>query len=263
MWKKLTDQTGYQVALPKPPERIISLVPSQTELLQDLGLGEKVVGITKFCVHPEEWFRGKPRVGGTKNPRIGTIRDLAPDLVIANKEENRKEDVEAIRQFCPVWTSDVQTIEQALAMIRQVGEITDREEEAARIAGQIGEGLGKIVRRPGRVAYLIWKDPWMAAGSETFIDSVMATCGWENVFGGRERYPEVSLEEMKASSPEVLLLSSEPYPFKIRHLEYLRLHLPNADIRLVDGEMFSWYGSRMRLLPGYLEGLGGRIEDRG
>jgi len=247
-----TDQLGATVSLPGIPRRIVSLVPSQTELLFDLGLEEEVVGITKFCVHPESWFRSKARVGGTKQVHVDKVRALQPDLVIANKEENLKEDVDAIRAFCPVWTSDITDISSALEMISGIGEITGRGAEASRIREKIQRGLAAIVPNPRKVVYIIWKDPFMAAGGDTFIHAMLDACGWDNLLAGQRRYPELSLEELKALAPEYVLLSSEPYPFKTKHLEDLSKVLPESKILLVDGEMFSWYGSRMLQFSNYV-----------
>lgn len=254
-----SDATGYSVTLAGPAQRIVSLVPSQTELLHDLGLDAEVVGITRFCVHPPEWRRTKSRIGGTKDVRVEQVRSLAPDLVIANREENVKEQVEALRGFCPVWTSDVNDLPGALEMILSIGRLTGREGEAGNMARSIDDGFAAIGRyeRPARTAYLIWKDPWMAAGGGTFIDDMMRRCGFSNVFADRPRYPVTSLDELAASGAQRVLLSSEPYPFRERDLEAVRQELPRAEVSLVDGEMFSWYGSRLRETARYLMGLSG------
>jgi ABC-type Fe3+-hydroxamate transport system substrate-binding protein len=255
MWKITIDQTGYELKLENIPRRIISIVPSQTELLYHLGLEEEVVGITKFCVHPEAWFRSKTRVGGTKTLDIAKVIDLDPDLVIANKEENTKEDILALRAVCPVWTSDIQTVPDALAMMREVGSITGMAAEAEQLVGEIETAFGHIKPVGCRSAYLIWKNPYMAAGGDTFINAMMNVANLENVFGELPRYPAVSIEELKLANIELLLLSSEPYPFKMRDIEELNKVLPQARIVLADGEMFSWYGSRMREFPAYLNGM--------
>jgi len=252
-----TDATGAAVVLDGPARRIISLVPSQTELLHDLGLGPEVVGITRFCVHPADWRRDKPRVGGTKDVRVERVRELAPDLVLANREENVREQVEAIRAFCPVWTSDISTLEEALGMIRAVGRLTGRAEAAAGMTDLIRQAFDTIPTPPRRrrTAYLIWKDPWMAAGGATFIDDMLGRCGFDNVFADRPRYPATDLGELADLGAELVLLSSEPYPFRARDLSALREELPGADVRLVDGEMFSWYGSRLLKAARYLSNL--------
>lgn len=257
MWINTIDQTGFRVILPQPPLRIVSIVPSQTELLYDMGLGDEVVGITKFCVHPEAWFRGKTRVGGTKNVHIDRVEALKPDLILANKEENTLSDVEALRKICPVWTSDISTIGEALEMIRVLGTLVNRAEQAHGLAARIAAGIESVRQEKGsglakkRVAYLIWKKPYMAAGGDTFIHAMLEVLGLENVLAGRSRYPVVTEEELMAAGVEAVLLSSEPYPFKMKDIEELAQVLVKVEIRLVDGEMFSWYGSRMQYFPEY------------
>lgn len=248
------DALGYEVGLPGPARRIVSLVPSQTELLHDLGLDAEVVGITRFCVHPPQWRRTKTRIGGTKDVQVERVRSLTPDLVIANREENVQVQVEAIRGFCPVWTSDVNDLTGALEMILSVGRLTGKAAEAGRMVQSITKAFA-VPGKPERsipTAYLIWKDPWMAAGGDTFIHDMMRRCGFDNIFANRPRYPVTSLSELSESGVELVLLSSEPYPFRERELEAVRRELPRAEVRLVDGEMFSWYGSRLLESAGYL-----------
>ncbi len=245
-----------QITVPKEPQRIVSLVPSQTELLYDLGLGERVVGITKFCVHPEEWFREKARVGGTKNVHFDRVRDLAPDLIIANKEENDEAQVRALESLAPVWVSDIKTLPEAVEMIRQVGVLTGTRRKAEEIATGIETAFRNLktgTRR--RAVYGIWRGPWMWAGEDTFISDLMGRAGWENALAGRQRYPEATLEEIAELKPEAVLLSSEPYPFKEAHIAEVKAVLPAADVQLVDGEMFSWYGSRLLRAAPYLQAL--------
>ncbi|MCD6013833.1 MAG: ABC-type Fe3+-hydroxamate transport system, periplasmic component [Flavipsychrobacter sp.] len=257
----ITDMLGNVVTLNYPPKRIISFVPSQTELLFDLGLDEEVVGITKFCVHPETWFRSKKRIGGTKTVHIDIVRSLQPDLIIANKEENTKEQVEELSALYPTWVSNIQTIEEGLQMIQEVGILVGKEEQANTIVQDIRQGfsaLTKPLRQAKdnkRVAYFIWRNPWMCAGGDTFISDMLSTMGWYNVLADRMRYPEVTLDELKGKNVDVVLLSSEPYPFKDPHIAEIKEALPNAEVKLVDGEMMSWYGSRMRLATEYVKTL--------
>lgn len=256
----ITDQTGREIMLNPLPKRIISLVPSQTELLYDLGLEEEVVGITKFCIHPDSWFRTKTRIGGTKNIKPELIRQLQPDLIIANKEENVKEQVEALAEDYPVWISDIHELEGSLDMIRRVGAITGREEKGRLLADRIEAGFRRLPHLLPHhetipVAYLIWRNPWMTIGQDTFIHDMLARCGLTNVFGHTNRYPAISLEDLKASGCRWLLLSSEPYPFKQQHVEELQAELPETVIKLVDGEFFSWYGSRLLGAPDYFRTL--------
>lgn len=245
-----TDQLHRSIEIPAwPPRRIVSLVPSQTELLADLGLGNEVVGITKFCVHPEKWFREKTRVGGTKTLNFEKIKSLKPDLIIGNKEENERAQIEELAANFPVWMSDVKTLEDAYDMIRRVGELVGKAVEAKNLIEKIKNQFAvqsptSNVQRQ-RVAYFIWRKPWMVAGSDTFIDEMLRLAGFENVFAHKNRYPEISLEELAEARLEVILLSSEPYPFAAKHFGPLQEKCPNARIELVDGEMFSWYGSRL------------------
>lgn len=260
MSRMITDMTGRQVLLPEVPKRIVSLVPSQTELLYDLGLDEEVVGITKFCIHPEPWFRSKRRVGGTKTVHRHIIDELHPDLIIANKEENTREQIEELASVYPVWISDITTVEHALQMIKQVGIITGREVAATELVRAIAAGFAglPIASHQRRVAYYIWKDPWMCAGGDTFISDVITKMGWLNVCEHLARYPEVSLQDLQALQPDLVLLSSEPYPFKDKHIAEITAAVPCAEVKLVDGEMFSWYGSRMRHAIPYLSELATR-----
>jgi ABC-type Fe3+-hydroxamate transport system substrate-binding protein len=253
-----TDMLGRIMDVPAQPRRIVSLVPSQTELLADLGLEEEVVGITKFCVHPEAWFRSKPRVGGTKQLSLEKVEALRADLIIANKEENERAQIERLAQVAPVWVSDIGTLPEALDMISRVGRLCCREAQAADIRSGIEAAFALFAKQgkeKRRVAYAIWRNPWMWAGAGTFIHDMMERCGWENVFGGTQRYPEMSLEDLKQLHPELILLSSEPYPFSEKHLPELAAAFPEAKLALVDGEMFSWYGSRLLKAPEYLARL--------
>lgn len=255
--RSFTDMMGREVMIPYPPRRIVSLVPSQTELLYDLGLEEEVVGITKFCVHPDSWFRNKTRVGGTKQLHTDKIKELQPDLIIANKEENLEEQVRELAHDYPVWVSDIKSIEDGLEMIRAVGELVDKEEQANSLARDIATGF-EMLQQAGekkRVIYFIWREPWMSVGGDTFISNVIETIGWENALKELVRYPEITLEESAAHKPDIILLSSEPYPFKEKHIEEVKAAIPGAEVLLVDGEMFSWYGSRMLKAIPYLSEL--------
>jgi ABC-type Fe3+-hydroxamate transport system substrate-binding protein len=256
-----TDALGRAVTLEAPPRRIVSLVPSQTELLADLGLDAEVVGLTRFCVHPEGWKARKEIVGGTKALRLDRIAAVRPDLVLANREENEREGVEAVAATgIPVYVTDVATVEDALAMIRTVGRLVDREARAEALAEEIEAGFATLEEaEPIRAAYFIWRRPWMAAGGDTFISDVMRWAGLVNVFGDRDRYPEVTAEEVATARPYVLLLSSEPYPFKAEHAAELAATMGVPAV-LVDGELFSWYGSRMRAAPPYLRALRARLQ---
>lgn len=251
------DQLGNTVDIPAFPQRIISLVPSQTELLFHLGLDARVSGITKFCVHPETWFRSKTRIGGTKTVKTDLIGQLQPDLILANKEENKKDQVETLQQLYPVWISNVHDFGSALDMIAGVGEITGTAEKASEIISTIRASFAKLKTQNTKLktAYLIWRNPYMTIGNDTFIHDMLTRCGLENIFTHQTRYPETSIEELRKKNCELLLLPSEPYPFKENHVAELQEQLPNTKILLCDGEMFSWYGSRLLESPTYFKHL--------
>ncbi len=255
------DQMGRLVGAPEHPKRVISLVPSQTELLHDLGLGDRVVGITKFCVHPVEWLRTKPRVGGTKKVDLAKVRALKPDLIIGNKEENAQADIADLEREFPVWMSDVRDLEGALGMIEQVGRVTGTTERAQTLCKGIQAAFGALepLAQQPTAAYFIWKDPWMLAGKHTFIHAMMLRCGFNLPIGIGERYPEVTAPELASMKPSVALLSSEPYPFGERHIGAVNKVLPGIPVELVDGEMFSWYGSRLLHAPPYFRQLMERL----
>ncbi|TPE43766.1 helical backbone metal receptor [Pontibacter mangrovi] len=248
---------GHQITLPQPPQRIVSLVPSQTELLFDLGLADRVVGVTKFCIHPKERVKQKAKIGGTKNFHFDKIDELQPDLIIGNKEENYKEGIAQLQQKYKVWMSDIYTLEDALEMLRQVGQLTGTEARAAELEQGIKYGFGQLqpVQPSIKTAYFIWRKPYMAVGSRNIIDHMLRRCGFVNAFADLERYPEISPEELQQADPQLILLSSEPYPFKEKHVAEFQELCPQASIKVVDGEMFSWYGSRLLHAPVYLQGV--------
>ena len=250
------DQLGRTITLPDKLRRIISTVPSQTELLSFLGLDDKVIGITKFCVHPREWRKSKNSIGGTKSLKLDIIDSLHPDLIIANKEENTKEQIDELLLRYPVWISDVNDLEDACAMISSIGEMTSTENKAVVLINDIQKSFKSINRLPGIPAsYLIWRNPYMTIGGDTFIHDMLKRCGLTNIFSDRERYPVINIDDIKRKGCKILLLPSEPFPFKRKHIEELSPHLPGVKIFLVDGEMFSWYGSRLLQAPGYLKTL--------
>lgn len=253
----LTDQLGRVVTLKNAPSRIISLVPSQTELLYYWGLEESIVGITKFCTHPADKVNLKTKVGGTKQLDIELIRSLNPDLIIANKEENERLQLEALMNDHSVYVSDPHNLDTALGMIADIGLLTDREKLAGELSAEIEKQFAALheVQFAGQsVAYLIWRKPYMVAGNGTYINDMLTRCGLVNVFD-QQRYPVMSDEMLLSAKPQLILLSSEPYPFKQKHIDEFAQLLPNAIIKLVDGEMFSWYGSRMLYAPEYFISL--------
>ncbi|MEO0557569.1 MAG: helical backbone metal receptor [Bacteroidota bacterium] len=250
------DALERPVRLHEPPLRIVSLVPSQTELLADLGLDDEVVGLTRFCVHPADWKARKTIVGGTKTVNVDRVAALKPDLVIANKEENVREQVDALAEHVPTYVTDVSTVADASAMIRTVGALVGRAETALELAETIDGGFAELSPSPRqRAAYLIWRDPWMTVGGDTFISDVMGYAGFDNVYADTTRYPTVTLPNLRSRQPDVILLSSEPFPFREPHIEEVQAAVPEAEITLVDGEVFSWYGSRMRNAPPSLRTL--------
>jgi iron complex transport system substrate-binding protein len=250
--KNYTDQIGNTITLASTPMRIVSLVPSQTELLFDLGLEDRIVGITKFCVHPYHLKSTKKIIGGTKKVHIEKIRLLQPDIIIANKEENTEEIVAAMQAIAPVWVSNVITVGDSLQMIEEFGKIFAVRTSASQWVNKINYGLEDLNRYMAdkevkKAAYFIWKDPYMAAGGDTFVNEMLKLNKFENIYEGRDgRYPEVIVQKMKIQGdPQVLLLSSEPYPFKDEDAFELGRHTHHAQTIFADGEMFSWYGSRL------------------
>ena len=250
-----TDQLGNRIVFKQTPQRVISLVPSQSEYLWDLGLNDRLVGITKFCVHPRVMYRKVKRVGGTKNLNISAIRALKPDLIIGNKEENDKTQIELLAKEFPVWMSDILTFNDAFEMMQSLASVLDRKlvgrdiVKKSRLAVKKSENI--FLRK--KVVYFIWKDPYLCAGKETFIHEVLGQCGLKNVLASKVRYPEISLAELKKLKPYYCFLSSEPFPFQQKHISEIQAALPDTKIVLVDGEMFSWYGSRLVHLFDYLQ----------
>ena len=259
------DQLNNSIVLDFYPKRIISIVPSQSELLWDLGLRDELVGITKFCIHPKEMFDSIERVGGTKTLNIEKIRALKPDLIIGNKEENSKADIEILMQKYPVWMSDIKTLEDALQMIESIANITQTNQKCKQlidIINQEFEFLPQANQSKKRIAYFIWNKPMMVAGKENFINHLLTKLGFENVFANQllspqisYRYPQITTTELAAAAPEIIYLSSEPFPFKEKHIQQFKAICPQAEIKIVDGEMFSWYGSRLALAPSYFKTL--------
>lgn len=261
---QFTDQLGRTISLPIPPQRIISLVPSQTELLFDLGLDEEVVGVTRFCVHPAQKCRTKTIIGGTKQFNFEAIARLQPDLILGNKEENYREGIEELRQSYPVWLSDITTLEDACAMISSVGAMVRRQTAAAQIISGIYEAFSSLPQGPPlRVAYLIWRKPYMVAGNRTFANTMLQRAGFVNVFAHLPRYPEITPAQLIAAKPDLLLLPSEPFPFSEKHRKEFRSHMPATPTLLVDGQMFTWYGSRLLRAAAYFRSLHHRLQAAG
>lgn len=239
--------------------RIVSLVPSITETLFDFGLtADEVVGRTKFCIHPANSVKNVAIIGGTKNLNIEKIKSLNPDLIIANKEENEKLQVEELMTDFKVWVTDVSTIEDNHQFISDLGTLLNKKE----LAQSLNERIAHIftIKKnplPQKVAYLIWKNPYMTVGNDTFINEVLENIGGENLFKDRKRYPEVTVEELK--NADQVFLSSEPFPFQQKHIDELQKELPDKQMILVDGEAFSWFGTHLLQVEDYLRELSKKL----
>ena len=257
-FRTITDHTGHTLTIAENPKRIVSLVPSQTELLHHLNC-TNVVGITKFCIHPNDWFRTKQRVGGTKKVDFGVIKLLNPDLILANQEENSRADILKLREKYPVWTSNIKCLEDNNDMIRQIGLMVGKEIQSEKLISEIDKGFDALdVQANGSALYLIWNDPIMAVGRDTFINDMLCRSGFENILSHHSevlRYPELTHEQIRELNPDHIFLSSEPFPFKASHLHKYQTAYPKTKIQIVDGEMFSWYGSRIKLAPSYFKSL--------
>ena len=252
---ELIDQMKRTIRLEQTPERIVSLVPSQTELLHYLGCGEQVVGITKFCIHPNQWFRTKTRVGGTKNVDFEKIAALNPDLIIANKEENSKADIDKLKSLYTVYMSDIFNVADANQMILDVGQLVGKSQESKTLVSAVEADFKLLPKLNGKVLYFIWSKPYMVAGPNTFIGHLIQQLGFSNLIADANvRYQEITEEEIEKLNPDHILLSSEPFPFKVEHQKEF-LSFSTAKTHLVDGEMFSWYGSRMLHMKSYFERL--------
>lgn len=226
--------------------RIVSLVPSLTELLIDLGLKSRLVGRTRFCVEPEGDVEDIPVIGGTKNPNLEEVKELDPDIVIGNKEENRREDLTYLAAHTEVEITNIRTVEDALITHYELGEKLGVAQKAQELNEEISTLFeNRPDERPQQTIYLIWKDPWMGVGHDTYIHDVMQQWNLTNATGYTSRYPSITMEEMQNLNPELILLSSEPYPFKQKHADSLKSDFPDTRIMTIDGKWFSWYGSHM------------------
>jgi ABC-type Fe3+-hydroxamate transport system substrate-binding protein len=263
------DASGVAVELRRLPRRIVSLVPSTTEILCALGLGEALVGVTVYCVEPRDVVRGKTRIGGEKNPDLEKIRALEPDLVIANIEENVRDDIDRLRAWSiPVWVTYPRTVAEGIQLIGELGELTGSSARAAELLRDI-EPLHERVRMatarrpPVAVFYPIWRGPYMTINGDTYIHDMLKVCGARNIFADRpERYPTVTLDEVAARRPDVILLPDEPFRFRRAHLADFAKYtdvpaVRDGRIHLVDGKPFSWHGPRiaeaLRRLPGLID----------
>lgn len=254
---RLTDDLGRTVILKNPPARIVSLVPSITLSLYDLGAGDRVAGRTSFCIHPKAAVQQAMVVGGTKKVHLDKVLSLRPDLVLANKEENVEEQITELSRQVPVFVTDIHTYADNARLLDILGRLTGKTTAAkdwnARIQAAYKDATRKLKSHaPLRALYVIWRKPYMSVGADTFIHDIMDRAGFVHVMGHKRRYPKFSAAEAQALSPDVVFLSSEPYPFREKHIAEFSAMLPGAAIRLVDGEMFSWYGTRLLETWGYL-----------
>jgi ABC-type Fe3+-hydroxamate transport system substrate-binding protein len=263
------DELGFRIELDRPPQRIISLVPSLTETLFAFGLEREVVGVTRFCVEPADAVAPIAKVGGTKNPDLRGIHALQPDLVIANAEENRPRDVERLRaRGIPVFVTYPRTVPGALESILGLGRVTGRESQAAALAREIVRVVSVIETSLGiwnklrlRVFCPIWKKPWMTFNQDTYAHDVLRLLGFLNVFGeAAERYPRTTLEEALDRGPQVVVLPDEPYAFNDAEAAELKAELPaglSRRVMLISGRDLHWYGAHTATgLPALAERLG-------
>ncbi len=260
------DQLGREIRIEKAPKRIVSLVPSQTELLCALGVSNLLVGVTKFCIHPQTIQDEKEIVGGTKKVSFEKIKKLHPDIILCNKEENTKLMVDTLEREYPVHVSDVSSLDNALELIALYGELFDKKDQAnllqSRICDEVkffNEFISGFSKK--RVAYFIWRKPWMVVGKNTYIHHILQINGFINVFGDIKRYPEISMDTLAEKDHlDVIFLSSEPYPFSEQHKEEIKTFFPNTQVILVDGEYFSWFGARLQHAFTYFKKLRNAIE---
>jgi len=237
---------------------VVSLVPSLTELLYFLGLNGHITGITRFCELPREKVPLPKIIGGTKNPSIERIRQLKPSLIIASKEENLEADVGLLSFDCMVWVTDIKNLEDNISVLNSFLRIFGKSEAFKDLPAAIGDGFS-APEDAGKALYLIWQNPFMTVGGDTFISDMLGRAGFQNITRDRLRYPEIDIEEIRMLEPEWILLSSEPYPFREKHVADLALLFPDAKVVLVDGQMFSWYGVRPLYAPAYFEALRSRL----
>lgn len=244
--RTVTDHLGREVNYAFPPKRIVSFAPAITETMYRLNLDKEVVGRTGFCIHPKGRVEHAKKVGGTKQVKIDRVHELQPDLIIVEKEENTKEMVEQLEKHYPVYCFEVQTVDDAYRMILDLGDITDRRQEAAQLESDIKSAFQELPNIVGtRVAYVIWKNPYMVAGGDTYINSLLQKIGFTNAFETFEgRYPAVTEEDFQQANLDYIFLATEPYPYREKHLGTFQAMMPLTKPDLIDGEMF-WYGGRM------------------
>ena len=240
----IIDQTGQSIEIKQKPQRVVSLVPSITYSLYRLGLDQEVAGITRFCKFPAGWKKTKSIIGGTKDIKTDRIAQLKPDLILANKEENTKEAVEELRKIAPVYVSDVFDMETNRQFIKDLAQIFDKNDTGKEINEKIEQNLQSLAGyKPLKSIYFIWREPWMSVGGDTFINQMMQYAGFDNLLKNEKRYPVVEMENLQKLHPEMILLCSEPFPFKEKHQAEMQAFFPDAQVMIVEGEAFTWFGA--------------------
>ena len=229
---------------------MVSLCPSITRLLFDLDAGHMLVGITKYCIHPAEAVANIEKVGGTKDPDIAQISQLKPDLILLNKEENRREDWQALKNLnLTCHSTHPVTLDETVETVRSIGAALNRDEVAERVAHGIEEARLRALKKNTNslsFVYLIWRKPWMTINANTYINCLLQACGGTNVFADAQTcYPAIETDQIKDANPDMVLLSSEPFPFKEKHIQELstKTGLDSGKFRIVDGELLSWHGA--------------------
>jgi len=252
---KTKDDLNRKIVLQEIPQRIVSLVPSITELLVDMGLEENIVGVTKFCVHPKHLKKSKPLIGGTKSVKTTIINELKPDIIFASKEENDQKQVTELILHHRVFVSDIKTLKDATRFNKLVGKIFEKEASFLKIDKAIKKAFSTAVFKNEKALYLIWKNPYMTVGGDTYISDIMSKIGLANVLKTTKRYPSIDAQYIEELEVDYIFLSSEPFPFKEKHIIELKELNPQAKVILVDGEAFSWYGSRLSHIPDYFKSM--------
>ncbi|MFC0300588.1 ABC transporter substrate-binding protein [Virgibacillus soli] len=244
--RTITDHLGREITFPYPPKRIVSLVPAITETMYHLQLAKEIVGRTRFCIFPKDKIANAVNIGGTKEIKLHRIQSLQPDLIIAEKEENTQEIVETLEQYFPVYVFEIQTIDDVLRMITDLGDVTNRQNQASKLSVNIQTAFSYVPNlQAKRVAYVIWRNPYMVVGKDTYIQSVLEKLGFINPFTSLEgRYPIVTIEDFERANLDYIFLATEPFPFQEKHFAEFRVMDSKANLKIIDGEMF-WYGAKM------------------
>jgi ABC-type Fe3+-hydroxamate transport system substrate-binding protein len=251
---------GRELTVPKEINSIVSLVPSITEFLYHIGLGDKITGRTVFCTEPKDLVINAKNIGGTKKVRYADIELLNPDIIICNKEENSEEIVDTLSQKHCTWVSNIKTLDDAYKMMLDLGKLFNKTSDTRLLVEEIKNSFeNSKIYKQYTCLYLIWRKPYMSVGNDTFIHHLMSKAGFYNILRGETRYPELEAEQIAELRPEVVFLSSEPYPFSEKHIEEIKNILPASKIIMVDGDLFSWYGSRLRYSQPYFNELQRRI----